>query len=65
MSYEYTVTIPVEKSRKFRAMVKELGGAVSRGSKKLTAYEQSLEDVKNGRVQSFSSLDDLFADLND
>lgn len=64
MSYEYTVNIPADKTRKFRAMVKELGGGVSRG-RRLSAYEQSLADVRNGKVFGpFNNVDALFEDLS-
>lgn len=63
MSYEYTVHIPEGKTRKFRAMVKDLGGGISRG-RRLSAYEQSLADVKNGKVYGpFNNVDALFKEL--
>lgn len=64
MSYEYTVSIPNGMSRKLRAAIKAVGGTVSRGKKKMSAYEQSMEDLKCGRVKRFESVEELFADLN-
>lgn len=65
MSYEYTVNIPADKTRKFRAMVRELGGGLSRG-RRLSAYEQSLADVQNGNIHGpFDSVDALFKDLSE
>ena len=64
ISYEYTVSIPKGQGRKFCAMVKELGGVVSRTHRRMSSYEKSLEDVRCGRVSGpFGSVYALFADL--
>lgn len=63
MSYEYTVSIPAGKTRKFRAMVKELGGNVSGPHK--CGLEQALDDIKAGRVHGpFKTSEELFASLD-
>ena len=63
MTREYTVSIPARESRKFLAYVKGLGGVIAPKRKK-SSYEKALEDVMMGRVsKTFSSVDDLFADL--
>ena len=71
MSYEYIVTIPstipARKRSKFRAMVKELGGDISKGKKVMDkpSYECAMADVANGRVsKTYDNLEDLFASLN-
>ena len=71
MSYEYIVTIPstipARKRSKFRAMVKELGGDISKGKKVRdnSSYECAMADVANGRVsKTYDNLEDLFSSLN-
>ena len=63
MSYEYTVSVPSADKATFRHLAKRMGWTVS-GPKKLSAYERSKVEAKEGRVQSFESLTELFNTLN-
>lgn len=63
MSYEYTVSIPANERATFRLLARKMGWKVS-GPKKMSAYEKSKLEAKNGEVHSFNSLDELFASLN-
>lgn len=63
MSYEYTVQIPAEERATFRLLAKKMGWSISR-PKKLSAYEQSKMEARNGQVESFSSPSELFASLS-
>jgi len=63
MSYEYTIRIPASERANFRYLSKKLGWQVS-GPKKMSAYERSKSEAKEGKVYSFDSLDKLFEALN-
>ena len=63
MSYEYTVSVPSADKATFKHIAKRMGWVVS-GPKKLSAYERSKMQAKEGKVQSFDSLPALFEALN-
>ncbi len=43
----------------FHALIKKMGWHVQKRS----AYEQSLDDIRNGRVYEYDSVDDFFNDV--
>ena len=45
MSYEYTVCIPADKRATFRAMVKMMGGSMSRARKVDDVYQPNAETL--------------------
>ena len=63
MSYEYTVSVPSADKATFRNLAKRMGWTVS-GPRKLSAYERSKMEAREGKVQSFDSLPELFNALN-
>ena len=63
MSYEYTVSIPADKRTTFRAMVKMLGGRMSRARKIEEPFHPNAETI--AAMQEAESSSDLEAfDLN-
>ena len=63
MSYEYTVSVPSADKATFRHLAKRMGWTVS-GPRRLSAYERSKQEAREGKVQSFDSLSELFNTLN-
>ncbi len=63
MSYEYTVTVPEKERASFRLIAKKMGWSV-KGPKRLSAYERSKLEAKNGQVECFDSVESMFAALN-
>lgn len=63
MSYEYTISIPSADKATFRQIARRMGWTVS-GPRKLSAYERSKIEAREGKVQSFESLSELFNALN-
>lgn len=51
--------LPKADLRLFYALIKKMGWRVQ----KRNAYEQSLDDIRNGRVYEYDSVDDFFNDV--
>jgi hypothetical protein len=54
-------------ARLIRSLVKNMTGVhiVSSKKKKKTGYELAMEDVKNGRVEEYSSVKELFDSIEE
>ncbi len=63
MSYEYTISVPSTDKATFRKIARRMGWTVS-GPRKLSAYERSKMEARDGKVQSFETLSELFNELN-
>lgn len=63
MSYEYIISVPSTDKTTFRQIARRMGWTVS-GPRKLSAYERSKMEARDGKVQSFETLSELFNELN-
>ena len=63
MSYEYTIRVPSADKATFKQIARRMGWTVS-GPRKLSAYERSKMEAREGKVESFDTLSDLFNALN-
>lgn len=57
------VTIPAEYVPSLRKLIQGLGGKIQVHQKKKCGLDEALEDVKAGRVHSYSSVDEMWEKL--
>lgn len=57
----YEVTIPQEYAATLKQFIKVLGGKVK--APKKCGLEEALDDIKAGRVNHYSSVDEMWKDL--
>lgn len=56
----FTLELPKGDAAFFRALAKKMGWTVKKSSRKLSAYERSLDDAAHGRINEYASADDFF-----
>lgn len=58
----YTLTIPSSQGRLFKSLAKEMGWIIQKpNTKNVTCgINKALEDVRQGRVTTYTSVDDFF-----
>ena len=57
------ITIPEKFVSAIRSLVKSMGGNIKVRKEKKCGLDEALEDVKAGRVYSFSSVDEMWENL--
>ena len=63
MSYEYTVSVPEKERAAFRMIAQKMGWHIIKPGK-MSAYDRSKKEARTGQVESFSSVEQMFASLN-
>lgn len=61
-----TITITVEDSKTMTALRKilsQMSGVTISKPKRMTGYERAMDDIKNGRVTRYNSIDELYEEL--
>lgn len=58
----YTLTIPSSQGRLFKSLAKEMGWIIQKPNTKNVAcgMDKAMEDVRQGRVTTYASVDDFF-----
>lgn len=59
----FSLEIPKADIALLRSLVKRMGWTVRRTTVRPTAYEQALDDKKNGRINEYANTDELFEKL--
>lgn len=60
------VTIPSSDFKFFKELAKKMGWSMKKETaKKLSPYEQSLDDLKHGRVYEYNSLNDFIKEIEE
>ncbi|MBQ6063578.1 MAG: hypothetical protein IJK87_08095 [Prevotella sp.] len=56
----FTLELPKDDISFFKTIAKKMGWTVKHNRRKMSAYERSLDDVANGRINEYSSADEFF-----
>ena len=59
----FSLEIPKADTSLLKSLVKRMGWTVHKTTTKHTAYEQALDDKKQGRTNEYANADELFAKL--
>lgn len=61
----YTVNVPSGKTRFFRSVAKEMGWVIERPKRaeKRCGLDESLDDIKAGRVYTYKNAEELFTKM--
>lgn len=59
----FEISIPEKYASAIRSLVKSMGGSIKIRKEKKCGLDEALEDVKAGRVHSYSSVDEMWEAL--
>lgn len=59
----FEISIPEKYASAIRSLVKSMGGSIKVRKEKKCGLDEALEDVKAGRVYSYSSVDEMWEAL--
>ena len=59
----FEISIPEKDASAIRSLVKSMGGSIKVRKEKKCGLDEALEDVKAGRVYSYSSVDEMWEAL--
>ncbi|MCL3852575.1 MULTISPECIES: hypothetical protein [Parabacteroides] len=59
----FEISIPEKYVSAIRKLVKSMGGSITVRKEKKCGLDEALEDVKAGRVYSYSNVDEMWKDL--
>lgn len=59
----FEISIPEKYVSAIRKLVKNMGGSIKIRKEKKCGLDEALEDVKAGRVYSYSNVDEMWEDL--
>ena len=59
----FEISIPEKYVSAIRKLVKSMGGSITVRKEKKYGLDEALEDVKAGRVYSYSNVDEMWKDL--
>lgn len=56
----FTLELPKNDTAFLKAIVKKMGWTLKSNRRKMSAYERSLDDERNGRINHYDSSEDFF-----
>lgn len=58
----YMLTIPTTQNRLFKSLAKEMGWVIEmpKKKKKTCGMDLAMDDIRNGRITNYKSVDDFF-----
>ena len=59
----FMLELPKSEATLLKSLAKKLGWTLKNTTQKKSAYEQSQEDIRAGRVETFASADEMFQSL--
>jgi len=59
----FEISIPEKYASAIRSLIKSMGGSIKVRKEKKCGLDEALEDVKAGRVYSYSSVDEMWEAL--